>query len=164
MKLTRFNLYHLRMALKTPFETSFGRIEVRECILIKAYADGLEGYGECVADRDPGYSYETTTTAWHILRDFLLPAILNQEISNPEALQSRMEFVRGHPMAKAGVEMVFWDLMGKVSGKSLRQMIGGVRDQVDVGVSVGIQELPLALVRTVQEYIDQGYRRIKIKI
>lgn len=164
MKIERFSLYHLRMALKTPFETSFGRIEARECILIKAYADGLEGLGECVADRDPGYSYETTTTAWHILSDFLLPAILQHEIGSPEELQSRMDFVRGHPMAKAGIEMAFWDLSGKRSGKSLRQMIGGPHEQVDVGVSVGIQESPLALVRTVKSYVDLGYRRIKIKI
>lgn len=164
MKITRLTLRHLRMSLRTPFETSFGRINSRDCVFIEAQTDGLTGYGECVADRDPGYSYETVGTAWHILRDFLAPAILDREIASPEELQLRMSVVRGHPMAKAGVEMAFWDLMGKRTGKSLGQMLGGVRPKVEVGVSVGIQASPAELVRVVERYIDQGYRRVKIKI
>ncbi|HEX9029621.1 MAG TPA: hypothetical protein VF823_10650, partial [Anaerolineales bacterium] len=68
MKIERINLYHLRMTLRSPFETSFGRIQTRDCLLLEAFAGGLIGYGECVADRDPGYSSETAGTAWHILR------------------------------------------------------------------------------------------------
>jgi O-succinylbenzoate synthase len=164
MKIEKVNLYLLRMALRTPFETSFGRISTRDCILIEAYAGGLVGYGECVADRDPGYSYETSQTAWHILRDFLIPAILTQELSTPEALQSHLSFARGHLMAKAGLEMAFWDLMGKSRAISLRQLINGVRERVDVGVSIGIQASAPALVSVVEGYLNQGYRRIKIKI
>jgi O-succinylbenzoate synthase len=164
MKIEKVNLYHLRMALRTPFETSFGRIDTRDCILVEAHSNGLVGYGECVADRDPGYSYETCQTAWHILRDFLIPAILNQELSGPEDLQARLNFARGHPMAKAGLEMAFWDLLGKSQGASLRQLIGGDRQRVNVGVSIGIQASALELVSVVEGYINQGYRRIKIKI
>jgi O-succinylbenzoate synthase len=164
MKIEKVNLYHLRMALRTPFETSFGRIDTRDCILVEAHSNGLVGYGECVADRDPGYSYETCQTAWHILRDFLIPAILNQELSSPEDLQARLNFARGHPMAKAGLEMAFWDLLGKSQGASLRQLIGGDRQRVNVGVSIGIQASALELVSVVEGYLNQDYRRIKIKI
>ena len=81
MKLSHLTLYHLRMPLQSPFETSFGRTDDRDCILIEALAGDLIGYGECVADRDPGYSYETSGTAWQILEDFLIPAVLGTETS-----------------------------------------------------------------------------------
>lgn len=164
MKIERCNLYHLSMPLRSPFETSFGRIEERQSILVEAFSEGLVGYGECVADRDPGYAYETAQTAWHMLRDFLLPAVLGEEFSDPGALRARLEFARGHPMAKAALEMAAWDLQGQRLGQSLRQMLGGVRPAVPVGVSIGIQPSPAALVETVAGYLEQGYGRIKIKI
>jgi O-succinylbenzoate synthase len=164
MKINQVNLYHLDMPLVRPFETSFGRIHTRECVLVEAYADGLTGYGECPADRDPGYSYETVGTAWHILKDFLIPAILHQEVIGVEDLQKRMANVRGHHMAKAGLEMAWWDLLGKSMGKSLKELLGGVHSRVEVGVSVGLQESPQKLVDVVQDYLAQGYGRVKIKI
>jgi len=164
MRIEHVTLYHLRMPLRSPFETSFGRIHERECILLAVHADGLVGYGECVADRDPGYAYETTGTAWHILRDFLVPAVLGQNLAGPEDFQRRVAAVRGHPMAKAGLELALWDLQGKQAGHSLRELLGGERTRVEVGVSVGIQASPEALVDTVGGYLAQGYGRIKIKI
>ncbi len=164
MKINRINLYHLRMPLLAAFETSFGRINTRECVLVEAYAGNLVGFGECPADRDPGYSYETVGTAWHILQDFLIPAILDREIGGADDLQQCMSFVRGHLMAKAGLEMALWDLQGKEKGLSLQSMLGGVRQKVEVGVSVGLQESPERLVEVVQGYLDQGYSRVKIKI
>ena len=130
----------------------------------KRFADGLVGYGECPADRDPGYSYETVGTAWHILQDFLIPAVMDKEIADASELQQMMAFVRGHLMAKAGLEMALWDLLGKSQGKSLSQMLGGVHQRVEVGVSVGLQESPQMLVEVVQSYLELGYRRVKIKI
>jgi O-succinylbenzoate synthase len=164
MKIDRVLLYHLRMPLVSHFETSFGRIYTRDCILLEIHSEGLIGYGECVADRDPGYSYETVDTAWHILRDFLLPVLLKQDVSGPGDFQTKVAWVRGHPMAKAGIEMALWDLQGKREGASLRKLLGGVRQQVEVGVSVGIQDSPQDLVKKVEDYLDQGYQRIKIKI
>jgi O-succinylbenzoate synthase len=164
MIISQIALYHLQMRLQSPFETSFGRSQERECILLEAQAEGLVGYGECVADRAPGYSYETTGTAWHILRDFLIPAILNQDFQSIAEVQNRMAHVRGHPMAKAGLEMVFWDLLGKSEERSFQELIGGKGDQVKVGVSVGIQKSPEALVGVVRDYLDQGYGRVKLKI
>lgn len=164
MKISALTLYHLRMPLLSAFETSFGRIQTRDCVLVEAFADGLIGYGECPVDRDPGYSYETVGTAWHILQNFLVPAVLEQEISTIENLQQRLTFVRGHLMAKAGLEMAFWDLLGKARALSLTDMLGGVRGKVDVGVSVGLQETPSRLVEAVQDYLKLGYQRVKIKI
>lgn len=164
MKIESFCLYHLRMPLVAPFETSFGREIDRECILIELHAGDLTGYGECVASHTPGYNYETTGTAWHILKDFIASLVLHQDIKDAADFQSRVSGIRGHHLAKAGVEMALWDLLGKRSGKSLRQMFGGERSRVEVGVSVGLQESPAVLVKTVQKYVENGYARIKIKI
>ena len=164
MKIESITLHHISMPLVAPFETSFGRETDRQCVLITLRADGLVGYGECVATRDPGYNYETAGTAWHILKDFVAPLILGQDLRDAEDFQKRVEGIRGHHLAKAGVEMALWDLLGKRAGKSLREMIGGRRDRVDVGVSIGIQESASALVRTVESYLADGYRRVKIKI
>ncbi len=164
MKIERIWLHHLRMKLVGPFETSFGRTLERDCILIEAACDGLVGFGECVADRKPGYAYETTETAWHVLRDFLVPLVLDHELESVDDFQRRAAVVRGHPMAKAGLEMALWDLIGKATGQSLFEQFQGSRDRVEVGVSVGIQEDPHALVAAVAAYLGEGYRRVKVKI
>jgi o-succinylbenzoate synthase len=164
MKIEQISMHHLSMPLVSPFETSFGRSTDRECILITVRSGGLTGYGECVADRDPGYSYETTGTARHILKDFIFPVLLGQDLADANDFQRKVEFIRGHHLAKAGVEMAIWDLLGKRDGKSLRQMLDGRRDKVDVGVSVGLQASPEVLVQTVGYYLSQGYGRIKVKI
>lgn len=164
MKIESISLRHLRMPLVAPFETSFGRTTERECLLVVLRAEGLTGYGECVADQSPGYNYETTGTAWHILKDFVVPLVLGQEITDAADFQKRVAGIRGHHLAKAGVEMALWDLIGKRQGRSLRELLGGKRDKVEVGVSVGLQESPEALVRTVGKYVQDGYGRVKIKI
>ncbi len=164
MKIERLSFYHLRMTLRSHFETSFGRSYTRDGILIEAFSGGVTGYGECVADRDPGYSYETSGTSWHILNEFIAPLVLNRDFASPRQFQEQAASIRGHAMAKAGLEMAMWDLMGKQQGKSLQALLGGVREKVEVGVSVGIQDTPQALLETVEGYLAQGYRRIKIKI
>jgi o-succinylbenzoate synthase len=164
MRIDTINLRHLRMQLRSPFETSFGRIDSRDCLIFEAHADSLIGYGECVADRDPGYSYETTQTEWDILSEFIIPAIIGKDLKDPQDLQEHLSFVRGHQMAKAGLEMALWDLLGKSQGRSLVEMLGGVHHKVDVGVSVGLQETPQTLVQAVEGYLSLGYRRVKIKI
>jgi O-succinylbenzoate synthase len=164
MKIERITLHHLRMPLRAPFETSFGRIDTRECILIQLHADGLIGLGECVADHEPGYSYETTGTAWHILEEFIVPALLKGEIRDAADCQVKMSGIRGHHLAKAGVEMAVWDLVGKRSGRSLRSLFGGSLVKVDVGVSIGLQESPTRLVAQVEKFMNEGYQRVKIKI
>ncbi|MEW6241387.1 MAG: o-succinylbenzoate synthase [Chloroflexota bacterium] len=164
MRISSLILNHLRMPLVSPFETSFGRQSERDCILVTLHADGLTGYGECVADRAPGYSYETSGTAWHILKDFIAPLILGQDVTDALDFQRRVDGIRGHNLARAGVEMAIWDLLGKREGKSLRELFGGARTKVEVGVSVGLQESPEVLVRTVTDYVKAGYARVKLKI
>jgi len=164
MNIDQVTLHHVQMPLVSPFETSFGREINRHCLIIEIKAEGLTGFGECVADRDPGYSSETTGTSWHILEEFLIPMLLGKPFSRADEFQAGFEAVRGHLMAKAGLEMALWDLLGKAHGLTLRQMLGGERTRVDVGVSVGIQASPQALVKTVEDYLVLGYRRIKLKI
>jgi o-succinylbenzoate synthase len=164
MKIDSLTLHHLSMPLVAPFETSFGRETERECIIITLHSEGLTGYGECVASREPGYNYETTGTAWHILKEFIAPLVLGQDVGDALDFQRRVERIRGHHLAKAGVEMAIWDLIGKRDGRSLKEIFGGTRDKVEVGVSIGIQESASALVRTVESYLEDGYRRVKIKI
>jgi O-succinylbenzoate synthase len=164
MKIENITLHHIRMPLVSAFETSFGRQSERECILIILQSDGVQGLGECVADQSPGYSYETTGTAWHILKDFIAPLILGQHFQDAAAFQGCVEGIRGHQLAKAGVEMAIWDLLGKQSGQSLRQLLGGIHEKVRVGVSVGIQDSTALLAQVVEGYLVDGYQRVKLKI
>ena len=164
MRIERIELHHISMRLKNTFITSFGEELDRECVLVRAFSEGQEGWGECVASREPGFSYETVETAWHILHDFFIPAILNRPISHPRDLKQRLQAFKGHPLARAGLEMALWDLRGKLDGKCLRALLGGEKHRVPVGVSVGIQENPEAMIERVGEYLHNGYNRIKIKI
>lgn len=164
MKIESIVLHHLSMPLVSPFETSFGRETNRECVIVEIRSEGLIGWGECVATGNPGYNYETTGTAMHILRDFIAPLILGKDIHHALDFQKKVSGIRGHHLARAGVEMAIWDLLGKRGDQSLREMLGGVRDRVEVGVSIGIQESAQSLVRSAAEYVSQGYARVKIKI
>ena len=164
MRIERIELHHISMRLKNTFITSFGEELDRECLLVRVFSEGLDGWGECVASREPGFSYETVETAWHVLRDFFIPAILNRPIVPPRELKQHLQAYKGHPLARAGLEMALWDLWGKLDGKSLRALFGGEKQSVPVGVSVGIQENPAAMIEKVGEYLQSGYGRIKIKI
>ena len=117
MKIEAITLYHVSMPLVAPFETSFGVTTGRECVLVAVQSEGLTGWGECAVDRDPGYSYETTGTAWHILKDFIVPMLLGEYVSDATDFQERVAGIRGHNLAKAGVEMALWDLLGKRQSK-----------------------------------------------
>jgi O-succinylbenzoate synthase len=164
MKIERIELHHLSQPLVAPFRTSFGTQITRPCILVAVYSQGLVGWGECVAGDDPGYSYETINTAWHILSDFLIPLNLGQEFSTPEDVTCRYDWVRGHPMAKAGLENAVWDVLAQAQGVPLSQLLGGVRERVEVGVSIGIQPTLAQQVEKVDQFVAQGYGRIKMKI
>jgi O-succinylbenzoate synthase len=164
MKIDSVVLNHIRMPLVSPFETSFGRELNRECVLVTLNSDGLCGYGECVASHDPGYNYETTSTVLHILSDFILPLILGRNVKSVLEFQETVSGIRGHHLAKAGIEMALWDLLGKREDKSLSKLLGGGREKVEVGVSIGIQESVPGLIRSVADYVEQGYSRVKIKI
>jgi len=164
MKIERIELHHIDLPLVHPFETSFGREVTRPCILVAVYASGLTGWGECTAGSGPWYSSETIGTAWHVLRDFLIPAVLGQRVTSPADVVSRFRRVRGHPMAQAGLENAVWDLLAQAQGVSLASLLGGQRDRVEVGVSVGIKPTLGALLDRVAQHVAEGYGRVKLKI
>lgn len=169
MKIKRVDLYHIGQPLVSPFETSFGRQEERHCLLLAMHGDGLTGWGECVANSAPGYSYETTGTAWHILSDFLIPAVLGRELQEPEEMMLWTNFARGHPLAKAALDQAAWDITARRDTLSFAQKLAqpypeGPRQRVKVGVSIGIQPTIEQTLEVIQRHLNQGYGRIKLKI
>lgn len=164
MKIERVELSLLRLPFVHFFETSLGREEERTFILVKITAQGISGYGEVVAGKKPSYSYETTSTAWHLLKDFLIPQLIKQSISSPHDFYKEARVYRGHPMAKAGLELALWDLKGKKEGKPLWKIYGGVKTEIQSGVSVGIQDSLSDLLARVRSFLLEGYPRVKVKI
>ena len=148
-------LLRVRLPLKRPVTTSFGTSAEKECLLVRAIgSDGVEGWGECTAMEAPLYSGEWNDGAWLVLRDHLVPA----------ALAGRSSGIRGHPMAGAALEVALTDLALRSKGVSLAQHLGGVRDRVPCGVSVGIEERIDDLLELVSGFVAAGYRRVKLKI
>ena len=164
MRIDRIEMRHVKLVLIAPFVTSMGVEYDEEHIIVRVDAEGVTGWGESVAEGTPFYSYETVQTAWHILRDFLIPSVLGKDIASIDDAIALGARVRGHRMAKAGLEAALWDAFAKAEGKSLSTLLGGTRKRIDVGVSIGIQPSPAELVRKVDGYLREGYRRIKIKI
>jgi len=164
MKIDQIELRHIKMKLVQPFETSMGVENYEEHIIIRLEADGVTGWGECVVEPLPCYSPETVSTAWHILRDGLIPAILGQEFKTVPEFINRWQWVRGHRMAKAGLEAALWDAFARQQNLPLSKVLGGIRDKVEVGVSIGIQSSPQKMVDETSRFLEEGYRRIKIKI
>jgi O-succinylbenzoate synthase len=164
MKIERVELALLYLPYVRFFETSLGREEGREFIIIKVHSEGLCGYGEVVASATPSYSYETTSTAWLILRDFLIPLLFSKDLARPEEFYREARRYRGHPMAKAGLELALWDLQAKKAGVPLARLYGGTRPEIEVGVSLGIENSIPELLERIMQFIGEGYRRIKLKI
>lgn len=164
IKIDAVEVRLIRLPLIEPFETSFGKIDSRLIFLVSLEAEGLRGWGEVVAEKEPLYSYETVQTALHVIRDFLGPALITQSIESVDDLAKRLAPFRGHNMAKAGLELAFMDLLAQIEGQSLSGLIGGERKRVDVGVSLGIQPVISRLLERVEKYLKLGYQRIKLKI
>ena len=164
MKIDRIELVLCSLPYVHFFETSFGREKDRTFILVMAYAGGVCGYGECVADKAPLYSYETTRTAWMMLEDFLIPLLMKKSLSEPGEFYERARIFKGHPMAKAGLELALWDLLAKQKGKPLWKLYGGKYEEIPAGVSIGIQDSPSQLIERINGFLEEGYQRIKLKI
>ncbi len=160
----RASLYLVEMPLVAPFVTSFGEERVRQALLLSLTADGRTGWGECVAGSGPWYSSETTETARHVILDFILPFLNGSGIPQPRDLPLLLSPIRGHPMAKAAVEAALWDLHAQTLGTPLAALLGGTRERVPAGVSVGIQPDLDTLVSRAAAYVDEGYQRVKLKV
>ncbi len=170
MRLTSLHLREIRMPLKEPFRISSGVQTLRRILLVAATdEEGRVGWGECTAGEEPNYSSETTDTAWLAIREWVAPRLLGREIAGPaEVLPLLEQNFRGHSMAKAAVEVAFWDLEAQRLGVSLARLIGQgrgeIRTEIEVGISLGIQASPQALAQKAAACLARGYGKIKIKI
>jgi O-succinylbenzoate synthase len=164
VRIDRIELRLCRLPLVSFFETSFGRSYDRTFLLARVEGDGHEGWGEGVAEANPYYSSETTETAWHVITGFIGARVLGQWFAHPNEVFDAMRPIRGHNMAKAMVEMAAWDLFAQIQRQPLSRVLGGTRDRIASGVSIGIQDSLEQLKDKVGRELAAGYRRIKIKI
>jgi O-succinylbenzoate synthase len=139
-------------------------VENRRILLVEVVADGASGWGEVTAAETPAYNAETTDTAWHVISDFIAPSVVGRSVAEASELPPLMARIRGHEMAKSGVENALWDAAAQLKGVPLHKLLGGTMQEIPCGVSLGIRENPQSLVRRVQEELCSGYQRIKLKI
>ena len=164
MHVEQVTLRELHMKLIAPFQTSLETTTVRRVLLVEAVVDGVTGWGECVAGETPSYSPETADTAWHVLRKHLWPTLKGKQLASADQVWELLAWVRGHNMAKAGLESAIWDAEAKRKQVPLAKLIGGTREEIASGVSIGIQVSLEELERSVEVELEAGYQRIKIKI
>jgi O-succinylbenzoate synthase len=147
------------------FETSFGRTTEREIILVEVVADGASGWGEVTAGENPFYNEEWTGSAWSIVHDYAAPCVVGKTFASANDVAPLTGHIRGHRMARAGLETAVWDLEARLNGQALWQQIdGGARGEIPCGVSIGIQESVPKLIEKIERELAAGYQRIKMKI
>lgn len=158
-------LRHIRMPLVHFFETSFGRTYERAMVLVEVKCGGVSGWGEVTCGENPFYNEEWTDAAWLILKDFVVPRVLNHEFASAAQVGARSAHIRGHNMARGGLEVACWDLEARMNGNPLRKQIGGgARKEIPCGVSIGIQDTVPQLLKKIETEVNDGYQRIKVKI
>jgi O-succinylbenzoate synthase len=168
VRIERVELRRLRLPLVSPFRTSFGTSTERDLLLVRVDTAAARGWGECVADSEPTYSSEYTEGAQHVLREHLLPRIAAAQARGERVTAARvgplLEAVKGHPMAKAALEVAVLDAELRAAGLSFADHLGAVSERVPAGVSVGIHPSVPELLDAVEGYLAEGYLRIKLKI
>jgi O-succinylbenzoate synthase len=165
MKIDNFVLRQIRMPLVHFFETSFSRTYERDIILVEARGEGISGWGEITAGENPFYNEEWTESAWLIARDFAAPRLLKTEFESAEDAYPLLAHIRGHNMAKGGLETALWDLQARLRNQPLwREIGGGARKEIPCGVSIGIQDTVDQLIAKIEVELEVGYQRIKMKI
>jgi len=164
-RIDSFTAYHYRIALKTPFRISAGEITTKEAVLVELRSGDFIGWGEAAVDAVPFYAHETVGSVLDIYQRALAPLLLGRSFENPEEFSDFQEFsYRGNHFAKAALEAAFWDIYGKSLGKSCAALLGGTREVIEAGPSIGIKKEPAAAVAAVAEQLSAGRRRIKIKV
>ncbi|MCC7194395.1 MAG: o-succinylbenzoate synthase [Gemmatimonadaceae bacterium] len=166
MHIDQIILREIPLALREPFRISSGAIHERRILLLELYdRSGARAWSECIAGEAPNYSPETIDTAWIIVEQYAATRLLGRNVEHPGAVHAILERdLRGHQMAKAGLEMGCWGLAATIAEEPLGRFIGGTRSEVDVGISLGIQASPEALVDRARRAVEDGYRKVKIKI
>lgn len=163
MKIDSITLRELRMPLVKPFETSFGVTRERRILIVELKAEGLTGWGECVAGEHPYFSEETIDTAWDVMLEELVPSLLSADPEHGGQCPQIFGRVRGHRMAKAALENAVWDFEAERQQVPLATMLGGVREKIACGVSIGIQPTLEQQLAEVEREVEAGYQRIKLK-
>jgi O-succinylbenzoate synthase len=164
MKIEAVTLREIQMPLVHFFETSFGRTYSRRILLVTVHADGILGWGECVAGEDPFYSSEWIDSVWPTITRYLAPAILGGAIDSGGEVPALFAKVRAHRMAKAALENAVWDAEAQQKQQPLWKLLGGARREIPCGVSIGIQDSVEQLLDKIQTELSGGYRRIKVKV
>jgi O-succinylbenzoate synthase len=165
MKIERITLRQLKMPLVHFFETSFSRTYSRDIIIVEVQSEGLSGWGEITAGENPFYNEEWTQSAWMIARDYVAPRIVGKDLASASAVDPLTRHIRGHNMARGGVEAAVWDLQARRNNNPLwKEIGGGAREEIPCGVSIGIQDTVSQLLEKIQTEVDAGYQRIKMKI
>lgn len=158
-------LHTVKMKLVAPFTTSFGTFNEKHICLVEAIDEsGISGWGETTASDEPYYNEETTYTTVYMLKNFFIPRVIHQTIKHPMDVHDMLTFVRRNQIAKSAIETAIWDLFGKKNDISLAELIGGTKTEIEVGKSIGIQASPEKLAEKVGDYVDEGFRKIKVKI
>ena len=163
MRIDAIFLRELRLPLVQPFQTSFGTTTERRILLVELRGEGLVGWGECVAGEHPFFSDETVDTAWLVMQQELVPLLLSAEVAHAGKCPQIFRKVRGHRMAKAALENAVWDLEAQMKGIPLAALLGGTRERIACGVSIGIQSTMERQLAEVEKELAAGYQRIKLK-
>lgn len=165
MNIKQIDVFQMEMKMKTPFSTSFGTVQNKKFYIVKAIDEsGIVGWGEGVAFESPWYTEETVETSLHMLEKFLIPLVLHRSIEHPNEVDVLFHSIRRNQMAKASIEEAVWDVYAKLQNKSLASVIGGTRTAIDVGISIGIEPTMEKQLQVIEQYLQLGYKRIKIKI
>jgi O-succinylbenzoate synthase len=164
MRIESLTLRKLKMRLKAPFEVSFGITHDRTVVLVELLADGVTGWSEITAMEGPFFNSETSDTAWLIIREFLVPLLLGKEITSASEIPRIFAAIRGHEMARAGIENALWDVESQQKNLPLSKLLGGTQSEINCGVSLGLQACPEVLLEKVRIELSSGYQRIKLKI
>ena len=163
MRIDAIVLREIRMPLVEPFVTSFGKTTDRRVLLTEIQAEGLVGWGECVAGEHPYFSAESIDTAWVVLLQELGPMLASSAVEHGGDCPKIFKKVRGNPMAKAALENAIWDLEAQIENAPLYELLGGTQKRIACGVSIGMQPTLEEQLRKVEREVNAGYRRIKLK-
>ena len=163
MRIDEVELRLIRLGYRTPFKTSFADQRERNAVIVTVRADGVEGYGEGVMELLPFYREEFVAGAWHLLREALGPELIANGCPHPSELTARWAHWRGNPMAKTALELAVWDCYARQQGVPLRTLIGGELTEIPVGASLGMNSIEKT-VESVTQHVEQGYKRVKLKI
>lgn len=165
MNIKKIKLHRLNMSLNDPFSTSFGTVQHKDFFITETIDDqGRRGFGESVAFSSPWYTEETVETTLHVMQDFLIEILRENNISHPSEVTNLFEQIKRNNMAKSALEGAIWDLYAKQQNIPLYKALGGKQTTIDVGISLGIEQTTSELIKKIDHYVHLGYKRVKIKI